>query len=133
MNTSKDLKKHNDSLNKLDEELRSIRKEIQQNKKRKLDLESMYEKEFQKKADLENMSKKELQKTLEREIDNLIRQIPFKNELRYDKLNKHGMQKQRDNQKKAEQLERESRPGKLCRWCGEIDGKAGYPCSCNDI
>jgi chromosome segregation ATPase len=133
MNTSKDLKKQNESLNKLDEELSNVRNEIQKNKKRKLDLESMYEKEFQKKSDLENISKKELQRTLERQIDDLIRQIPFKNELRYDKFNKHGMQKQRAWQEKAAQLEQASRPGKLCTYCGEINGRAGFPCSCYDL
>ena len=106
---------HNNLLNQLDEEISHVRKEIQRYKKRKLELENMSEKELLRQTEQKHISEKELQKNLESQIDELIRQIPFKDELRYDKLRK------------------QNQVGKLCQYCGEIDGMSGYRCSCNDI
>ena len=55
-------KEHTNLLNHLDEELSYVRKEIQRNKKRKLELEELSEKELQRQTEEQNISDKELQK-----------------------------------------------------------------------
>ena len=133
MTTLQYPEKDNKLLDQIDEELSHVRKEIQRNKKRKLELEELSEKELMRQKKQKNISDKELQRNLESQIDELIRQIPFKNELRYDKLNSRDMQIRKDKCHELGQLRRQNQRGKLCRWCGEMDGKAGFRCSCNDI
>ena len=85
MTTLQYPEKDNKLLDQIDEELSHVRKEIQRNKKRKLELEELSEKELMRQKKQKNISDKELQRNLESQIDELIRQIPFKNELRYEK------------------------------------------------
>jgi len=70
---------------------------------------------------------------LVRQIDNLIRQLPFPEDITYRKITKYDRERERKESERVSSIIHRNAPGSLCRWCNEMNGKGGVPCSCHDL
>jgi hypothetical protein len=103
----------------LSTQLADIKKDIELTHKKRIEIEKI------------NNDRKQIELT--NQIDGLIMQLPFREELTYKKVTRKDTERERKLAHERWIIDKRNSIGTFCRYCREMDGAGGVPCSCNDI